>query len=445
MSLSSIISRKLWLRLSLTLLVAVCSAVSQFTTVAEVISVDSVKEWQARLAGATTPDDSIVALYNLFDITLRSDAGVYSDPLIALAERNKDYDVELDILRKVSNTFNGRDTAKMDSLLNIARAIPPSDDQRETVIFIEMRSLLGRLDLMDEPERVDMLHKFINEYHDDDEAGLYDRILSLYKLTMTLGLTVGGDLYSDYMDRLHLLIKELPDSIGPLSSLFHTQASMIYTINNENDKAIEANRKLLGIIDTLKAKNSRRGFIHFNYDRTEYVALRRLLACFETLSRDEIERYNARLLELAAANPAIADEYNSMRRSESFYLYGTGRYAEAIPVLRHAVAQPGNANYRPKLYHMLISCAEKTGNQAVGAEARNGYISALEERLEQSKLDKIRELQILLDANTASREHLQVVREEYEDSMFAYRIGIAAAALIALAAIALLFFSRRRQ
>ena len=85
---------------------------------------------------------------------------------------------------------------------------------------------------------------------------------------------------------------------------------------------------------------------------------------------------------------------------------------------------------------MLISCAEKTGNQAVGAEARNGYISALEERLEQSKLDKIRELQILLDANTASREHLQVVREEYEDSMFAYRIGIAAAALIALAAIA---------
>lgn len=430
---------------ALTLLLAVTVTAGFMQCRADVINVDSVKLWQTRLSQASTPADSIRALYNLFDITLRSDAGVYSDPLISLAERNKDYDIELDILRKVANTFNGRDSAKMDSLLAIANGVPPSDDQRETVIFIEMRSLLGRLDMMDEPQRIELLHKFINEYRDDENIGLYDRILSLYKLTMTLGLTVGGDLYSDYMDRLHLLIRELPDTIGPLNSLFHTQASMIYTINNDTEQAIEANRMLLSIIDALKKKNIERGFVHFNYDRSEYVALRRLLASYEGLTADEIERYHARMLELAEANQEIAEEYRTMRRSESFYLYSNGRYGQAIPVLRYAVMQPGNANYRTKLYNMLISCAEKTGDTAAAAEARNGYIEALEERLEQARLDKVRELQILLDANAVSRSQLDEVCSENDARVLRYRIALGLVSVIAIAALAWAFRLRRRR
>lgn len=63
---------------------------------ADLIDADAVKEWQGRLAQAETADDSIAALYNLYDLTKRYDAGVFSCPLLELSARTMDYTIYLD-------------------------------------------------------------------------------------------------------------------------------------------------------------------------------------------------------------------------------------------------------------------------------------------------------------------------------------------------------------
>lgn len=432
MSLSHI--RRAILPAVVTALVAITGAMP---SEASVINVGEVLEWQRRLAEATTANDSIRALYNLFDITLRRDSGVYSMQLVELADREKDYAVELDILRKLSNTADG-DSVAMDRLLELVNRVPPSDDQRQTMIFVRMRDLLGRMELMTEEERFRMVNELIQTYRDNPEASLYDRILPLYSVTMALGMTVGGDLYSDYMDRLSLLIKELPDSLGPLNSLFHTQASMIYTMNNEKEKAVAANLKLLSIIEGLKKMNEARGFTYFNYETVEYVALRRLLANYEILSREDVERYYNCILELVEQNPRIAADFNKLQRTQSFYLVATGRYGEAIPVLKKALSNERNANYRTTLSLMLIRSADKAGDIQSARQAREEYIKALEQRLARAELDKIRELQILLEANSHSLERIDELEDDNNATVMSYRIALYAVSALAAVALILL-------
>ena len=174
---------------------------SAFYARATVIDMAAMKEWQNRLASSRNAADSITALYNLFDISLRNDSGVYSAPLVHLTSRTKNFDVMLDVLRKLGNSM------RSDSLAyrRIREAIvktPPSEDQYESLLFIDLTRFNWEVSNMNDSQRMTLLQRMIADYQDNQGASLYDRILPLYRITIMLGRTVGGDLYSDYMDRL---------------------------------------------------------------------------------------------------------------------------------------------------------------------------------------------------------------------------------------------------
>ncbi len=391
---------------------------------ADVINVSNIKEWQKNLREAQTMQDSIEILYNLFDISLRSDTGVYSRPLIELCERARDYDTELDIIRKVVNK-NDRNEAIIDSMRTIVARLPYNENQRETMIFIEIRKLLADYNDMDDTERIKLLNDYIEEYEDDPSKGLYDRILPLYKLTVALGLTVGGELYADYMDRLAILIRQLPSKNGPLTSLYTTQAAMNYSFLGENEKAVEANKAYLAIIKELIAENEAKGHVYASYKNNEYLALRRMLTCYEALTPAEIDSAYNRMGELIVDDPELADEFNNLARATSFYLVAKKRYPEAIKAIDKALKNEKNRNYRIRLLKLQMESAEAVGDRETLSDARGQYIELLEKRLEANRSDKVRELGLLLSVNNNSQERLEETVQELSDTKRHYRLIIA--------------------
>ena len=402
---------------------------------AELIDADAVKVWQGKLAIAENADDSIAALYNLFDLTKRYDAGVFSCPLLELSSRTMDYTIYLDVLRKVANR-NARDQKMMDSLYEVIKEVPASDDQQETLIFIEVRRLQAMLNNMPKDERFRYLYDLVANYRDDPSMPLYSRIRSLYLLTTVLSKTVGGDIYDDYMDRLYLLIKELPDQLGPLSSLYFTQASVSSTLSGEYERGAAINRKLLSIIHSLKARNEANGFAYANYNNNEYSVLRRLITNYPALQQEEIDSCYMRIKELVAIDDELKEEYATVMRVEAFYLVAKKRYAEAVKAIEKALEKEENADYRLRLLQMLIECGEKTANSALLSSARKRYISAMEDWMDRRQDEKITELQLLLDLTTDFRDRLSDSDEDYQHQLASQRIIISILIAVALAAMA---------
>ena len=265
---------------------------------------------------------------------------------------------------------------------------------------------------------------------------LYSRIRSLYLLTTVLSKTVGGDIYDDYMDRLYLLIKELPDQLGPLSSLYFTQASVSSTLSGEYERGAAINRKLLSIIHSLKARNEANGFAYANYNNNEYSVLRRLITNYPALQQEEIDSCYMRIKELVAIDDELKEEYATVMRVEAFYLVAKKRYAEAVKAIEKALEKEENADYRLRLLQMLIECGEKTANSALLSSARKRYISAMEDCMDRRQDEKITELQLLLDLTTDFRDRLSDSDEDYQHQLASQRIIISILIAVALAAMA---------
>ena len=103
------------------------------------------KKLNQQLAAAHSPKDSIKILYNLFDLVPRKEKVKYSTVLYKLAERQQRYDIQLDLLRQMSQLpgmFNNTDSLFIVLNEEVAR-IPRSREQEETAIFIRIRQVAG--------------------------------------------------------------------------------------------------------------------------------------------------------------------------------------------------------------------------------------------------------------------------------------------------------------
>ncbi|WP_290374861.1 hypothetical protein, partial [uncultured Muribaculum sp.] len=78
-------------------------------------------------------------MYNIFDITPRKDQKEIGNELYEFAKANKLYDVQLDILRNLSNLYLIAPSDSMHKVL-IAETelVPESDDKKMTKLFLEI-------------------------------------------------------------------------------------------------------------------------------------------------------------------------------------------------------------------------------------------------------------------------------------------------------------------
>lgn len=392
--------RYIFLTIILTCSAAVCRGIENSDSLRQLRD-----EWDFRLSRAITHRDSLKALYNLFDITKRKGGTKYPRMLFDVARRLGDTEAQIDVLENIASVYANRDTAAgkqavvYDECLSHLRNLPDSPSRREAEVFIELQKYMATFLKLTGVEKQDSLPVLIERYADNIDDNIYDRVLKLYKLAISLGYSVGGDLYSDYLDRLQLLIENLPSGNGTLKSLFYTHAATAYSLNNEYKKAYNADRQLISIIETLRRRHNAQGRPYYDYNSKLYVCYRRMLGNYPVISVDNIRKYNDSIQKIARISPAVMVDIKANPRAEAYYLYASGKYAEALPVLKKAIDHPGNKDLRRKLLKMLITSAENVGDRQTVYDATVEYNKYLETYIGQQLKSKLRDMQLFFDIN----------------------------------------------
>lgn len=411
----------------------------------------TISQLKDRLAATTNPDDSIMILYNLYDISDRKNIGEYASQIYKTAGRLRDREVQLDVLRNVATVYLNND-----SIINLCLAetmdMPESYDRKETELYLKVLLTACEVRNASQEAMNDSLISIIERFHDEPELDLYERTYKLYRLALYLGNSQFGDMYQERMAQLYTLISNLPQiEKSALSSLYYTQAAHIFTAKEEHEMAVAADKQLLDIMDTLYVRYNAEGRPHRNYDRNRYVSYRRLLGNYPALTPEEVEKYYAEICSIAQRNSAVRKDLETNQRARIFYLMATRRFAEAMPLIRKHLSEKQNDRYRRQFLRFLKTCARATGDNATLLWATTEYNNILEDYYRIQTNEKYHEIDMLRDMRESQAERFRDEITELRDANA--RItrylhicqGIIALLIVCMAAGAIMIFRSGRR
>ncbi|MCM1518180.1 MAG: HAMP domain-containing histidine kinase [Pseudoflavonifractor sp.] len=404
---------------------------------------------QAQLATTKPAADSIRILYDLFDLAKRTDRDRIAREILAVAQRTANSTIQLDMLRQLTNIHVGEDSVQR-TFLNNAMALPPDDDQRETVLFIKAMIANSHASRMGERELGDSLAATFNRYSKIPETDTDGRIGELFRFCTMLGYASRGALLTDSYDDLEKLLLEYPSPSGALRSFFYTSATNAYTAASEHDKAVNAEKELLKIIEQLEKRYRKERRRYRRYNANYYNSYRRILSNYPALSHEEVEDYYHRILNLAAKDPEVDSYLKDDERAIIYYLMANERYAEVLPILKRQIDNPSNRHHVTALLKATMTAAEATGDNEAYMDAAGKYCKRLEDLLEQKSSERYRELQIIYDVTGLRSQNLRLASEKQQTEIAAQRnviiVGTIATALlvISLLVMTILYVRSRR-
>lgn len=333
------------------------------------VLIENVKK---ELSKANSSKDSVRLLYDLWDLSLRKDQLAIGNQLFDIASRANIPEVQYDILRQMAN-ITRNDTILKD-LEAKAKALPESPGQKETVAFIRIKKSTVRARYFPEERRQQKIAKII-QINNFDKLDKYGKIERLFTICEYLSNYADGDLLIKYMENLEQLMEAANLKSYALENLFYTESANIYSYTGKGDKAIEADRKLLKIMEQLEKEYKSKGRRYRNYDVNRYLVLRRMLGNYKHLNKKEANNIYNQILEIVERNGDAKKNFESHKRTKAFHAMVNGKYAEAIPYLKDNLSKETNMPLptRKQLTEILIEAAKKTGDQATLAEAEGIY------------------------------------------------------------------------
>lgn len=372
---------------------------------------------QKVLPTVTNPEDSIRILYDIFDLSPRNQYNNIAKKIYGIARRCDNEDVQLDIIRLLVST-NLRNDSALKELYHRAELMPQSDDRSETLLFIYLTKLSQKIRNSKENERQAQLREQISIYHQEspDSLDLYDRIKRLWTMCLYLEQASEGDVFMRYMDTLQSLIEQLPPSkSNALSNMFYVQMAMGASTIEDHKTAVNADKRILEIINELKQKYAKKGRKYRRYDIQEYLVYRRLLSNFEALAPSEEKNYYEKILELADKNAEIKADNNANRRTDIYYYMANKEYDKAHKLLVEQAYKENNRPYRRKLLKYLTTTSQATGDTLTNAYKE--YTKILEDFIKTQATNKYRELQIVYDIADIRRENDQLVHDKQQSEL----------------------------
>lgn len=389
------------------------------------------------LSLAKTSQDSIPLLYHLYDTSRQRVERQHTlAQLVKTARHATNLSAELDALRSYANIVTASDSV-MGICLDVARALPPGNERDEAIAFIEINRISGRARTQSEVSKMKTLQELISNYHQGQAKSIYDEIKQLYEVCLYLSHSTTGELYTEYLEKLHELINELPeDGRKVLPNMYYTQLAIIYTRNKQYEKAIAADKELLKIIHKLEIGYKQQGRIFKNYDTNYYVCYRRILNNYPSLTPEEVEYYYQQITELTQKNKEVQKDFETSKRPLIYYLMAKKEYAEALPVLKTALNAPVNRLVLMEILQFTIEAATGVNDKAVLLQATTRYNALLEEYNKAKSAEKYKELQILYDVNQLKADNAQLELEkrqaEIESSRTIIRLTIIAISILSV-------------
>lgn len=374
---------------------------------------EKINRLEQRLVESKTPQDSLPILFDLYDVSPASDSKHYATMLYATATRMGNNPARLEAIRYLLNAST--DPLEIFEYTRIAGLMPESEDQWETVVFGRLKKYAATVPSLTETNRQDMLREAIKSYDQGEFMDDKAEIEQLYKLCIFLNASTKGKLYLNYMNRLKALLDKLPESkSNALKNMFYVQLS-IQALNNEDfNVCLESVEQALKIADQLEKKRYKEGRKFARYRLSKYTLLRRKLACFPILSREEVEKTYNDLLELANQDASLMDDFNDpASRVKIYYNMATKNYTSAVPYLKKYLEDP-SAQFRRTMLSYLAEAAEATGDRETLITALKDYNAMLQDYIISDGDERYCELQIIYDTHHLRSKALKATQQMQE-------------------------------
>lgn len=356
---------------------------------------------------AKSTADSLKALINYYDMAPEQSLMAYdsiSKIIIDLSLRSHNYDKGLDIIRQTAEKAMQNDSL-LGAYINKTLLFPESANRKSAETYIKALKVQHVARATDKVTSHAELQTIISEFNTAPPTDAYDKILLLFSLVFQLKEVAPGDLLVSYTERLGNEINKLPANEYALRNLYLAQAALIYSSNDENEKAIKVDNELIKNIAQLERLNPTKGRPFIDYTYNKYLIYSRLLSNYRKLKPEQIEEYYKLINSLATKSPKVYDTYSQSRQADIFYAMAHKRYGEALGLLKSTINNQTNENSKRILLKEMITAANAVGDKDALLQASQAYNTILERVIEQRMADKVKELEIIYSINNLKLNH----------------------------------------
>ncbi len=335
-----------------------------------------IEKYSKRLESTTNARDSVRILYNLFDLSDREHQKKYGWQLYETAGRAADLSTQMDMLRNLAVFYQYNDSV-IHQLVGLAEEIPNEDARASTKTFILNQYITVKAANPGRKEFENMLLDSINHTYNLASDNKYRQIALLFQIIQYLGVDSDGALFKEILDKYATIIDELPSSDYPLKNQLYTASAIIYSrLNEDGEKAIQYDRKLIEITDLLQQMYKKKNRKFRSYDISKFISYRRMLSNYRALNREEVEEIYDSVMSLYHRDPDIKATVDKNGYVGSYYYMATKDYAKAVPALKKTLKSDDISIYqRRKCYFMLSEAAKAIGDRETCYDAMENYIS----------------------------------------------------------------------
>lgn len=406
--------------------------------------IDSLK---TELSHLSTPDDSLIQLFNIYDLAVKPDKIEYGKALVSTAGRAGNTDVALDVIRNIANN-NQRDGQILDEMFELTQGFPKSKDRDNTLTFIRILGNSSKAKAATTPEeKVGCIQSLVKEASINPPKKTDDHIVMLHAVCLYLSELAEGELLADYLHRLGELIEQEEKDSGlenhALKNAYYVWASMIYTKVGQRALAIQACRNLLDEIDLLDERNKQIGRRFRCYDAHRYIVYTRLLENYEALDPSQVEEYYAEAMRLAKSAPRAAATYADAPLPSIYYAFYQKNYRRAFELIDACKDNAYLEGRKLQIMKMYIGAATAIGNSEALLKAYPEYARLLEIELDTRQKERYRELQVLYDVNEIKLENLRLKeQQQHARKQFWQTITLVCVGVMALLGVFIFFLLR---
>ncbi len=371
---------------------------------------------RSELAKRPSTKDSLRLCYDLFDLGPVEVSGPMIDTIYELARRTGNREAQFDMLRKKSNLL-------MDSVEVVDRCLKlveemtgPNDNlARETATYIRMQKILQRVGntvFINDNTLEENLNGLIARYISNPPKDPYERFVVIFAICTYMGNLGEGKEMEHYTELMREALEELPLATGAVRHAVFTRSAVGFTNFGLYRQALDCDRQLLSIMDSIESRYGQGERPFRNFDGTRYSIYRRMLANSAGLRRPEIERLWSEIQDIASRNSDVAHDMEADKRAEIYYCVASEQYARAVPLIMARVKDKSRSlPFREIFYNALITAAEHTGDEGVLLDAYRAYTEMLRERLNNRQAESIRELSVAYSVNDLKEENARIQKE----------------------------------
>ena len=396
---------------------------------------DALEREQSLIAASNTTDSIKILLdvYNLSDKTHRNRV---RKQLINLASRSDNQEIIGDVLNELASSTD--DTGELKRLIVMSESLTEEDERSSVQTVLQMEQAKAEAPMVADSQ----LKEQITDYKRDGYSltgDPYKEIQNIYRTMVYLGAASQGPMYYECIKRLEELVENLPERDYAIKNLFYTNAAIFYTRKRDYARAIKFDRKLIDQLNHMRALYQKQGKDVHDLDYFYYVSYRRMLRNFRGLTPEEIEEAYRQCVQLAEINDEAREAFGNGGLASSYYYFATGRYAEAVPELKKALAAPDISQFRKQeLLGLLARSLDETGDKMGELKALQEYVLLSIADREQRRDDMYREIKLRNSVNKVLADERLREQKQIEDNRVMRKTSIT---LVYVLAVILIFIS----